>query len=213
MLAKPRSLARRLQPIAQRIRGRQPDTNETWVEFTAAERALLLRYLPPEALPELAESCSLVGAMYHHHRANPIRYADERAHYKRIAEAASQLLECFDSPSRDRVQLRVIVELGRGAERGTTHTDELCRLLTVLAKGCERHLQRLPVRMPRHTLEYEVRWIARVVEPRGVKASAAPGSKFYKIVRACFGAMGIFTDPGRAIRSYIIHRDDDPLRW
>ena len=164
-------------------------------------------------MTELAESCSFVGAMYHHQRANPTSFAVERTQFKRVASSARALLECFDKPSRDWMQLRSIVELGSGAERGTVNSNELCRLLRVLASGCERHTERLPVRRPPHTLEYEVRWIARVTEPVGVKTSAAPGSKFTKIVRTCFAAMGIHSDPGRAIRSYIAHRDDDPLRW
>ena len=207
------SLARRLLPLSRRIRGRLPDLNETWVTFSAEEKAILMRYLPSHVLPELAESCSFVGAMYHHQRANPTSFAVERTHFGRIASSARALLECFEEPSRDWMQLRGIVEVGSGAERGTVNTDELRRLLDVLAGGCERHAEKLPLRRPRHTLEYEVRWIARVTEPAGVKTSAAPGSKFTKIVRTCFAAMGIHSDPGRAIRSYIGHRDDDPLRW
>ena len=151
--------------------------------------------------------------MYHYQRANPTSFAVERTHFKRLASAARGLLECFEEPSRDSMQLHAIVEVGSRAERGTVNTDELRRLLGVLASGCERHAEKLPLCRPPHTLEYEVRWIARVTEPAGVKTSAAPGSKFSKIVRTCFGAMGIHSDPGRAIRSYIAHRDDDPLRW
>lgn len=207
------ALVRRLQPLSRQIRGRLPDLNETWVTFSAEERAILSRYMPSHVLTELASSCSFVGAMYHHRRANPISFAVERTHFKRVASSARALLECFEEPSRDWMQLHAIVELGSGAERGTANTDELRRLLGILASGCERHAQKLPLRYPQHTLEYEVRWIARVTEPAGVKTSAAPGSKFTKIVRTCFAAMGIHSDPGRAIRSYIAHRDDDPLRW
>lgn len=205
--------ARTLEPLAHRVRGHVPDANATWVTFDESERELLSRYLSESAIAELAESCSFVGALYHHLRANPIRYADERAHFARVAEAAQQLLECFAPQSRDGLRLRAIVELGSGAERGTANTDELRRLLNLLATGCQRHVVKLPRQMSRHTLEYEVRCVARVVEPCGIKASAAPGSKFTKIVRVSFLAMGIFSDPGRAIRSYITHRDDDPLRW
>jgi hypothetical protein len=185
----------------------------TWVVFEEPEREILSKYIPPEALAELAEACSFVGAHYHHLRKNPIRYAEERAHFLRITDSARQLVECFQDPSRDWWTLRAIVEVGSGAKSGSARTDELCSLLTSLADGCERHAGKLPRQMVRHTLEYEVRWIARVIEPFGIKASAAPKSKFTKIVRVCFDAMGIYSDPGRAIRSYIVHRDDDPLRW
>lgn len=183
------------------------------MKFTPPERQALSKYLDTSVIDELAESCSFVGALYHHRRVNPVSFAAERTQFLRISEVAQQLLECFENPSRDWVQLCAIVELGNGATRGTKNTDELLRMLAVLSKGCQSHAARLPARALRHTLEYEVRWIARVVEPIGIKASAAPGSKFTRITRICFGAMGIQSDPGRAIRSYIAHKDDDPLRW
>ena len=205
-------LARTLTPLKARVQEQIPDLSTTWVQFNSTDRSVLSRFVDDECIDRLAKTCSFVGCLYHSMRLNPISFASERAQFGRIADACQQLLECFEHPSRDWMQLRALVELGSGTESGTKNSDELCRLLAALAKGCVAHAQKLPPQAFRHTLEYEVRWIAGVVEPKGIKASAAPGSKFTKIVKVCFGAMGIYSDPGRAIRSYIAHKDDDSHR-
>lgn len=131
----------------------------------------------------------------------------------KVAEVAQQLLECLYLKSRDRMTLCAIIEIGSGANHGVSNTNELCRLLQILATSCPERAKRLPGQARRQTPEYQVRCIARVIELRGIKPSAAPGSKFTRIVRTCFRAMGIHNDPGRAIRGYIDHKDDDCLRY
>jgi len=203
---------RTLLPVRTKINGKTPDINSDWVEFDPNDKKTLSKYLDIHAIDELQEACSFAGAMYHYRRANPISYAAERTQLLNVSEVAQQLFECLDHKSRDWMTLTAIIELGSNANHGTSNTDELRRLLRVLADGCPERAKRLPSQARRQTPEYQVRWVARVIEPRGIKPSAAPGSKFTRIVRICFRAMGIHSDPGRAIRSYIEHKDDDPIR-
>lgn len=205
-------LARTLLPISSRVNGKAPDINSDWVVFDVAAIEILSKYLDKKAIDELQQACNFVGAMYHEKRENPISFTAERTQLMKVAEVAQQLLECLDLRSRDRMTLWAIIEIGSGANHGISNTNELRRLLQVLVDGCPEHAKRLPGQARRQTPEYQVRWVARVIEPSGIKPSAAPGSKFTRIVRTCFRAMGIHSDPGRAIRSYIAHKDDDPLR-
>jgi hypothetical protein len=205
-------LARTLLSVRSQVSGRTPDINSDWVVFDPTAKKILSQYLDDDAIDELREACSFAGAMYHHRRANPISFAAERAQLLKVAEVAHQLFGCLDLRSRDSLTLTAIVELGSNAKHGTANTTELRRLLRVLADGCRDRAKRYRGQARRKTPEYQVRWVARVVEPKGIKPSAAPGSRFTRIVRTCFGAMGIHSDPGRAIRSYIEHKDDDPLR-
>lgn len=213
MISKKKSpLARVSHPVRTKVNGKPPDINSKWVEFDSNAMRLLSQYLDDEAITELREACSFVGALYHHRRANPIRYASERKQFLSLAEAAEQLAACLEHGSKDHLTLTAIIELGSNSICGTTNTTELRRLLQVLSDGCRACVERFPLQARRKTPEYQVRWIARIIEPRGVKVSAAPGSKFTRITRVCFTAMGVHSDPGRAIRSYIDHKDDDPLR-
>lgn len=205
-------LVRTLMPVRAKVDGKTPDFNNDWVKFNPADKKILFNYLDSVAIDELQEACSFAGAMFHSFRANPISLAAERTQLLSVAATAQQLLEILDHQSRDWITLTAIIELGSNANHGTSNTDELRRLLQVLADGCPERAKRLPSQARRQTPEYQVRWVARIIEQRGIKPSAAPGSKFTRIVRICFRAMGIYSDPGRAIRSYIVHKDDDPLR-
>lgn len=203
--------ARLAEPFAaakREVRGHVPSVHTAWVTFSPVEHAQLRQHLDTQGVSELREACNLAGALYHGRKANPISFSAIRTHLVKVAEAAEQLESCLDMSARHAITLVSVLERECDSERGMPNTIELTRLLNALATGSRKQAKNYVGQARRQTPEYQVRCIARVIEPKGIRASAAPGSRFTRIVRICFTAMGIHIDPGRAIRSYIDHKDD-----
>ncbi len=209
IVAPPARLAERLVQVTREVRGRIPTVHTDWVSFDPAEHAELRKHLDTQGVDELSGACNVAGALYHGRQVNPISVSAIRNHLLKVAEAAGQLQSCFDMNSRHAMTLVSLLEFECDSGRGMHNTKELVRLLSALAAGCRKQAKGYVGQARRHAPEYQVRCIARVLEPRGIKASAAPGSRFTRLVRICFSAMGIHSDPGRAIRSYIDHKDDE----
>jgi len=204
------------QPVvtpSKPVRGRLPDANDDWVTFDEADRLLLQGYLTDAGIEELREACSLAGGLYHWRRLNPISVASTKQHLSKVADAAAALSAAFALSSRYALTLTALLESECGADRGRPNTKELVRLLSALEHGCRQGAKRYVGQSQRRTPEYEVRLIASVIEPLGIRPSAAPGSRFMRIARVCFRAMGIMVDPGRAVRTYVAHKDDKGLRY
>jgi hypothetical protein len=193
------------------VRGRLPSVHESWVQFRDAEIERLAKHLDNATVHQLAEACGFAGALYHAGKANPISFAAIRQHLLRVSEVSDQLSSALDLGSRHAMTLVSLLEQECQSDHGMTNAIELSRLLKALSVGCSRHAKQYVGQTRRRTPEYQVRCIARVLEPKGIKTSAAPGSRFMRIVRICFEAMGIHVDPGRAVRSYLEHRDDESI--
>lgn len=204
-------LAEPVQAPLNTVRGRVPSLDESWVQFTGLEIERLAKHLDVETIDELTEACRVAGALYHARKANPISISAIRLHLIRVSEVSDQLSRAIDLSSRHALTLVSLLEQECQSERGMKNTLELSRLLKALSDGCSRQAKLYTGQTRRKTPEYQVRCVARVVEPKGIKASAAPGSRFIRIVQICFGAMGIHIDSGRAVRSYLAHKDDESI--
>ena len=194
------------------VLGTVPDPNRDWVTFDASTTQLLRRYLDPSGIDELREACDFIGGLHHAQLSNPPSNTATRRSLKRIADVSDKLAACLDTSCSDFETLAATLEIGAGDGTGLHKTNELRKLLSVLALGCRKRAASLPRQVRRRTPEVQVRWLARVLEPRGIRASAASGSRFMRIIRTCFPAMGIHTDPARAVRSYVEHKGDKAFR-
>ncbi len=209
LLALKEPLAEPVLPPSTMVRGRIPSVGEDWVRFTQIETEKLAKHLDRAAIDELAGACGITGALYHARRANPISLSAIKVHLLRVSEVAEELSHCLELNSRHALTLVSLLEHECHNERGMKNSIELTRLLKALSVGSGQQARLYSGQARRQTPEYQVRCIARVLEPKGIKISAAPGSRFVRLVRICFEAMGIHIDPGRAIRSYLSHKDDE----
>ena len=181
-------LAEPVAEIAVRVRGLAPSVQSEWVKFNAHERTELAKHLGGPAIEELASACNLAGALYHARKANPISVSAIRVHLLKVAEVAAELKKSLDFNTRHALTLVSLLERDCGAERGMPNALELSRLLDALAAGCTQQAKLYVGQARRQTPEYQVRCIARVLEASGLKTSAAPGSRFIRLVRICFDA-------------------------
>ena len=202
-------LAEPVQPVANLVRGRVPSVHSAWVQFTSHELEQLGKHLDSSAIDELVDACNLAGALYHAKKTNPISFSSIRLHLLKVAEVSDQLGRSLDLNSRFAMTLISLLEFECKGVKGMPNSIELSRLLLALSVGCSRQATVYAGQARRQTPEYQVRLVTRVLEPRGIRVSAAPGSRFVRLVRICFEAMGIHIDPGRAVRTYMRHRDDE----
>ena len=135
------------------VLGTVPDPNRDWVTFDASTTQLLRRYLDPSGIDELREACDFIGGLHHAQLSNPPSNTATRRSLKRIADVSDKLAACLDTSCSDFETLAATLEIGAGDGTGLHKTNELRKLLSVLALGCRKRAASLPRQVRRRTPE------------------------------------------------------------
>lgn len=170
-------------------------------DFRPAARAQLERDLEGEAIERLREWCEVARDMYttpHGPSAGELRSAlaamadDAHALAGRLARSDATVGACLDLA-------------GVKVARDFRWHERLAADLQALARELDRQAAALPDQSRRAAPVGALRPIADVCEASGVKLSASPSSRFLRIARTCFLAIGL-SSPDHAARQLVDER-------
>lgn len=150
--------------------------------------------LDDAAIEALRDECDVAANFRRLQAASP-GAADRRAEYVQAAADARSLAARLAGSGWARMGSVLVPP---------DDTVRLRELLNRLASGCDAKAANVVDRIPPASLAYAIRGIAAVVEPSGIRRSAATNSRFIRVVKICFEATGIFGSPTRHIRQFML---------
>jgi hypothetical protein len=176
-----------------------PSTVGGWVEpltFNRAQRAVLSAYLDADAVERLRGACELQRGMLGCRDDWPT-IGEVRAGLAEIADCA-EILAGRLARNNASVEAELAV-VGQKLMRDWQWADKLAEQLLELARQCDARADKLPAQSRPAAPVGALRPIAEILEAQGIKVSASPQSRFLKIARECFHAMGL-SSPDHAAR-------------
>lgn len=171
--------------------------------FTDKQRATLAVYLPDVAINALLECCATGRVAYRKMRDAQTRSA-VRADVKGIRDAARNLHERLQDITHEaKSELLSGLLSGRLTRSHADAFDEAIRAVRDVCEAAETRLPELEGQSRHVAPMFQIKMIAQVCAEHGIKISAAPGSKFTRIAKACFEAIGIPGGPEHATRELL----------
>jgi hypothetical protein len=167
------------------------------VAYTADHRRELAADLALDAVEALVRACSEAKTMHAFAQSMPTS-GEVRESLREVADLAERLAGKL--ARSDAWTDAEMATAGLSVAGNMRHHVELAGALLAFATACDKRIDAQPAQSRREAPVWALRPIERVCTAHGIKFSTAPSSKFLRIARTCFAAMGL-ESPEQAARN------------